>query len=167
MQVLSRKAGAALAGLAAAAALAVPMAGQASAATSTVQLHTDTSISRFLTDVPSTITVMNPRSFTDPRQQWRRTDTTAGFATFTSVQSLNEGRPRCLTGHGLQGFPVVTSERCDGTTRQEWKLGFQGDLVLRLNGLVAAHNFKSGNGTGVVMQFFSVQPNQRWHTHTV
>jgi hypothetical protein len=109
---------------------------------------------------------MDKRSSTNPRQQWRKTDTDSGFATYTSVQSINDGRPRCLTGRGLQGFPVVTAQACTGGTNQQWKLGVSGDLKLRLNGLVAAHNV-AGNGTGVLMQFFTVQANQKWHTHTV
>jgi hypothetical protein len=165
MHLPRRRASMIAAGLTAAA-LVVPMAGQASAATTTVQLHTQTSIDRFLTDTPSGVTSMDPANAANPRQQWRRTDTSSGFATFTSVQSINEGRPRCLTGRGLQGFPVVTAERCDGTRRQEWRLGVSGDLQLRLNGLVAAHN-NAGNFTGVVMQLFTNQSNQKWHTHTI
>ena len=164
MQSITRKAGTALAGLTAAAALAVPMAGQADAATTTVTLHTQTSIDRFLTDPPAGIASMSPAVANDPRQRWRRTDTNSGYATYTSVQSINENRPRCLTGRGLQAFPVVTVERCDGTARQQWRLGVSGDLQLRLNGLVAAHN-NAGNFTGVVMQFFTNKSNQKWHTH--
>jgi hypothetical protein len=164
MQSITRKAGIALAGLTAATALAVPMAGHADAATTTVRLHTQTSISQFLTDPPAGIASMMPQVANDPRQQWRRTDTDSGYATYTSVQSLNENRPRCLTGRGLQGFPVVTVERCDGSARQQWRHGVSGELQLRLNGLVAAHN-NAGNFRGVVMQFFTNKPNQKWHTH--
>jgi len=44
---------------------------------------------------------MDPTSSSNPRQRWRKTETNSSFATFTSVQSLNEARPRCLTGRGL------------------------------------------------------------------
>ena len=164
MQRITRKAGTALAGLTAAAALAVPMATQADAATTTVKLHTQTSIDRFLADPPPNIASMVPAVSNDPQQRWRRTDTNSGYATYTSVSSINEGRPRCLTGRGLQGFPVVTVERCDGTDRQQWRLGSSGELRLRMNGLVAAHN-NAGTFRGVVMQTFTGAANQRWHTH--
>jgi hypothetical protein len=72
---------------------------------------------------------MDPSSSSNPRPRWRKTETNSGFATFISVQSLNEARPRCLPGRGLQGFPVVTAERCDGTSRQQWRLGASGDLL--------------------------------------
>ena len=58
MQVLSRRLGVGLAGLAAAAALTVAMAGQADAATSTVLLHTQTTIPKLLTETPSGLVTM-------------------------------------------------------------------------------------------------------------
>ena len=164
MQRITRKAGTALAGLTAAAALAVPMATQAHAATTTVKLHTQTSIDRFLGRSAPEHRVDAARGQQRPAQRWRRTDTNSGYATYTSVSSINEGRPRCLTGRGLQGFPVVTVERCDGTDRQQWRLGSSGELRLRMNGLVAAHN-NAGTFRGVVMQAFTDAANQRWHTH--
>lgn len=166
MQTLSRRLGVTLTGLTAAAALAVPMAGQADAATSTVLLHTQTSIPQLLTDTPSGVTSMDPAPLGgNPDQRWVKTDTDSGYATYSSVSSINAGKPRCLTGRGLQGFPVVTAEKCvAGSSKQQWRLGVSGDFQLRLNGLVAAHN-TGGNGSGVVMQFFTAQPNQKWHTH--
>jgi hypothetical protein len=166
MQVLTRKLGIGLTGLAAAAALAIPMAGPADAATTTVLLHTETSIPQLLTDTPSGVTSMDPAPLGgNPNQRWVKTDTNAGYATYTSVSSITAGAPRCLTGRGLQGLPVVTAEKCiPGATKQQWRLGVSGDFQLRLNGLVAAHN-TNGNGRGVVMQFFTGKANQRWHTH--
>lgn len=43
----------------------------------------------------------------DPSQQWRKTDTSLGFATYVNVKTGN-----CLTGRGITGFPVVTVEKC-------------------------------------------------------
>lgn len=60
MQVLSRRLGVALTGIAAAAALAVPMAGQADAATSTVLLHTQTTIPKLLTENANGLVTMEP-----------------------------------------------------------------------------------------------------------
>ncbi|HEY6887439.1 MAG TPA: RICIN domain-containing protein [Solirubrobacter sp.] len=144
----------------AALALSAGFAGQAQAATSTVRLHTAADTTRFLSDSASGVTSMNKVNASDPLQKWRKTDTTSGYATYTNVST-----GRCLTGRGLQGFPVVTSETCKaGATNQQWRLGVSGDFQLRLNGLVASHN-TAGNGTGVLMSLFTAKPNQKWHTH--
>ena len=166
MQVLSRRLGVGLTGLAAAAALAVPMAGQADAATSTVLLHTQTTIPKLLTESPSGLVTMEQAPLGgNPNQRWVKTDTDSGFATYTSVSSIGPGKkPHCLTGRGAQGFPVVTAEICvPGATKQQWRLGVSGDFQLRLNGLVAGVN--SSNNSGVLMQFFTAKPDQKWHTH--
>jgi hypothetical protein len=166
MQVLTRKLALALTGLAAAAALAIPMAGQADAATSTVLLHTQNTIPQLLTENPSGLVTMDPAPLGGlPTQRWVKTDTDSGYATYTSVSSIIPGKkPHCLTGRGLQGFPVVTAEFCvPGAAKQQWKLGVSGDFQLRLNGLVAGVN--SANNSGVLMQFFTAQPGQKWHTH--
>jgi hypothetical protein len=144
----------------AALALSAGFAGQAQAATSTVRLHTAADTTRFLSDTASGVTSMNKANASDPLQKWRKTDTTSGYATYTNLST-----GRCLTGRGLQGFPVVTSEKCiSGATKQQWRLGVSGDFQLRLNGLVASHN-TAGNGTGVLMALFTATPNQKWHTH--
>jgi hypothetical protein len=160
MQVLSRKLGVALTGLAAAAALAVPMAGQADAATSTVLLHTETTIPKLLTDNASGIVTMEQAPLGGHvNQRWVKTDTSGGYATYTSVSSINAGKPRCLTGRGLQGLPVVTAESCPrGSTKQQWRLGVSGDFSLRGDGLVAGVN--AANNKGVLMQFFTGKPTR-------
>jgi hypothetical protein len=165
LHVLSRRLGVALTGCAAAAALAVPMAGQADAATSTVLLHTQTTIPKLLTDNPSGVVTMEPAPLGGNRnQRWIKTDTSNGFATYASVSSIDAGKPRCLTGRGLQGFPVVTAEPCiSGASKQQWRLGVSGDFQLRLNGLVAGVD--SADNRGVLMQFFAAGPDQKWHTH--
>jgi hypothetical protein len=134
-------------------ALSAGFAGQADAATSTVLLHTQTSIPQLLTDTPSGVTSMDPAPVGgNPNQRWVKTDTDSGYATYSSVSSISAGSPRCLTGRGIQGFPVVTAEKCipvsnPASTKQQWKLGVSGDLQLRLNGLVAGVN--SANNSGV------------------
>jgi hypothetical protein len=165
MQALPRKLGVALTGLAAAAALAVPMAGRADAATSTVLLHTQTTIPKLLTDNPSGLVTMEQAPLGgNPNQRWVKADTSSGYATYSSVSSINAGKPRCLTGRGLQGFPVVTAEFCvPGALKQQWRLGVSGDFQLRLNGLVAGVD--SANNRGVLMQFFTAKPDQKWHSH--
>jgi hypothetical protein len=144
----------------AALAISAGFAGQAQAATSTVRLHTSADTTRFLSDTASGVTTMAKSNSADLNQRWLKSDTNSGFATYQNVQT-----GRCLTGRGLQGFPVVTSERCvAGALNQQWKLGVSGDFQLRLNGLVAKHNV-AGNGTGVLMSFFTGATDQKWHTH--
>ena len=171
----------------AAMAISAGFAGQAQAATSTVRLHTAADTTRFLSDTPSGVELhKDDKPFVDvvaealglPRlrvvetggvalvvNRWRleRSDGSTwkpGYATYRNVQT-----GRCLTGRGLQGFPVVTAQTCvAGATNQQWRLGVSGDFQLRLNGLVAKHN-TAGNQTGVLMSLFTSQNNQKWHTH--
>ena len=153
---MQRKLAAAFAALAMSAALATT----ADGATTTLRLHTQADTTRFLSDSASGIVTMAKNDTADAKQKWRRTDTSSGYATYKNVDT-----GRCLTGRGLQGFPVVTAEQCvAGALKQQWRLGLSGDLQLRLNGLVAKHN-TTGNATGVVMSLFQVASNQKWHTH--
>ena len=144
----------------AAVALSATLAGTADAATTTLRLHTQADTTRFMSDSASGIVTMAKNNTGDAMQKWVRTDTNSGYATYRNV-----GTKRCLTGRGLQGFPVVTAQKCEaGALNQQWKLGVSGDLQLRLNRLVAKHN-TAGNGTGVLMSLFQVASNQKWHTH--
>jgi hypothetical protein len=154
MQDITRKAGVALAALTVA--LTVAMAGQAQAATTTVRLHTQLTTTKSLGELGN-LTQLQKTNAIDDAQRWIRTDTSGGFATFRNVKSR-----RCLTGRGLQGFPVVTVEPCtSGTTRQQWRLGPTGDLQLRLNNLVA-----EPDATFVLkMAVPRFLPQHRWHTH--
>ena len=130
------------------------------AATSTVKLHTDADLSRLLSDSASGVTTMAPSSSTNLMQRWVRTDTTSGYATYRNVAT-----GRCLTGRGITGFPVVTSEACKpGALNQQWRLNVTKDFQLRLNGFAAKHN-TAGNGTGVLMALFNGRPDMKWHTH--
>jgi len=159
MFAVPRGAGVLLAGLLTAGALA----SQADAATTKVRMHTQADTTRFLAEDPSGLTSMHQPNVSEERQKWFQTTTSAGFAIYKNAQTGH-----CLTGRGLQGAPVVTAEKCitsGSTAKQEWKLGVSGDLQLRLNGLVAEVN--PANLTGVRMAFFTVKPNQKWHTHSV
>jgi hypothetical protein len=136
------------------------IAAPANAATSTVKLHTDADTSKFLSDTASGITTMAPTSSSD-LQKWRRTDTNSGYAVYKNVET-----GRCLTGRGIQGFPVITAQACvAGALNQQWRLNVTKDLQLRLNGFAAKHNL-AGNGTGVVMALFNARPEMKWHTHS-
>jgi hypothetical protein len=91
-------------------------------------------------------------------QRWVKTDTTSGYATYRNV-----GTGRCLTGRGLTGFPVVTSQACvSGALNQQWRLNVTKDFQLRLNGAAARHNLVTN---GVLMALFNGKPEMKWHTH--
>ena len=67
-------------------------------------LHTQADTTRFMSDSASGIVTMAKNDTSDARQKWRRTDTSSGYATYQNL-----GTNRCLTGRGIQGFPVVTA----------------------------------------------------------
>jgi hypothetical protein len=136
------------------------LATSANAATTTVRLHTDGDLSKFLADTATGIASMQKTNSSDTAQRWFRTDTTSGYATYKNVKT-----GRCLTGRGITGFPVVSVETCrTGATNQQWRLNVTKDLQLRLNGAAAKHNL-AGNGTGVLMALFNGRPEMKWHTH--
>ena len=128
-------------------------AGPANAATSQVKLRNQATGTKLMTKDASGLVSMKPAGAAN--QIWTKTDTNSGYATY----SIGTG---CLTGRGLQGFPVVTVEKCiPGATKQQWRRGVSGDLQLRLNGLVAEVNTANA-AQGLQMAFFVVKPNQRW-----
>ena len=140
-------------------AITAGLAGQASAATSVVKLHTDADTTKFLSDTSSGVTSMLPSS-TSSMQRWIKTDTNSGYATYK-----NKSTGRCLTGRSIVGFPVVTAQQCiPGAPNQQWRLNVTKDFQLRLNGAAMKHN-TAGNGTGVLMALFNGQNNMKWHTH--
>lgn len=140
-------------------AISAGLAGQANAATSTVRLHTDADTTRYLSDTASGVTTMD-KSSSSAMQRWIKTDTNSGYAVYK-----NKSTGRCLTGRGLQGFPVVTAQKCVvGATNQQWRLNVTKDFQLRLNGAAAKHN-TAGNGTGVLMALFNGRNDMKWHTH--
>ena len=156
MHVFPRRLGLALAAIVAAAALAVSMADQASAATSIVKIQTDATGSQRLNRLGTAV----PRMFTaiGTSSKWVKTDTSSGFATYKSV-SANV----CLTGRqSTQGFNVVTIETCiPGSPQQQWRLGVARDFQLRLNGLSAEVNLANPDRP-LRMALFTGQPHQRF-----
>ena len=134
-------------------ALILAMAAPASAATSTVKLRNQMTGAKLMTMEPSSLVSMKQPGA--PNQTWLKKDTTAGYATY-SIGT------RCLTGRGLQGFPLTTAEKCvPGALNQQWRLGVSGELRLRLNGLVAEVNTASA-ANSVRMAFFVAKPTQKW-----
>ena len=56
------------------------------AATSTVRLHTQGDLSKFLADPGVGVTSMMPSNSSDPAQKWIKTDTDSGYATYRNVK---------------------------------------------------------------------------------
>ena len=134
------------------------IAGPAKAATSQVKLRNQATGTKLMTrDASSLVSMKNAGA---ANQVWTKTDLTGGYATYSQLSP--QGTQLCLTGRGLQGFPVVTAEKClAGATKQQWRKGVSGDLQLRLNGLVAEVNTASA-ANQVRMAFFVAKPNQKW-----
>ena len=153
MNAVLRRFATGLAGLAAVAALALAIAGPANAATSTVKIRNPASGTRLMTKEASGLVSMKPAGTAN--QAWVKTNTSAGYA----IYRIGTG---CLTGRGLQGFPLATVEACvPGSLKQQWRRNVSGDFQLRLNGLVAEVNTASAS-FGVRMAFFLAKPNQKW-----
>ena len=149
MNTVLRRIALAFAGLA----LVLTFAGPANAATTQVKIRNQSTGLKLLTKDPSSLVSMKNAGL--PNQIWTKTDTNSGYATYRQGNG-------CLTGRGLQGFPVVTVEACiPGATKQQWRLGVGRELQLRLNGLVAEVNTASA-ALGVRMAFFQAKPQQRW-----
>ncbi len=153
MNAVLRRIATTFVGLGATAALVLVLAGPASAATSTVKLRNQATGTKLMTKDPSGLVSMKPAGAAN--QTWIKTDTTGTYATY----SIGTG---CLTGRGLQGFPVITVQKCvTGGLNQQWRRNVSGDFQLRLNGLVAEVN-TSNAAFGLRMAFFAVKPNQKW-----
>ena len=97
-----------LAGLGAAVALAVPMAAQADAATTTVRLHASTATGESLQGPSLFGTTVNlaPTNVNSSRQKWQKTDVGGGFATYKLVGSIGSSREMCLAASSANPAPV-------------------------------------------------------------
>jgi hypothetical protein len=160
MHILPRRLGRALAGVSAAAALvAIPMAGQAQAA-APVKLHTWANVDRFLSNVDNFYAFMPFSSPTDTRQQWVM-EPFKGKTRIRSVSNVNS----CLTA-GLSTGSIATVRACDnGNNRQLWTLN--SGVLLADNGLRAAVDLDNINQTVRMSNNISSPPpdNENWHTH--
>lgn len=149
MKLVPRKIAIVVTTLIAGATIAAP----ANAATTQVKLRNQATGTKLLTKDTSGLASMKPAGAAN--QTWTKTDTSSGYATFSQGTS-------CLTGRGIQGFPVVTVEKCiPGATKQQWRRGVSGDLQLRLNGFGA--EVDTGSAANLVeMGLFTGKSNQRW-----
>jgi hypothetical protein len=167
MHVLPRRLGLLLAGTAAAAALAVPMAGQADAATSVVRLHTQANTGHSLSNVSGS--AFSPfTSSSDARQRWMKTDKGLGFFELRNVadQSVCLDRPPLTNGGSLIG-KFLSVRACNGSPSQQWKFGVSGELQQRSSGLIAQVDLANINQAVKLAQipFGALLPEQKWHTH--
>jgi hypothetical protein len=167
MQVLPRRLGMLLAGAAAAIALAVPMAGQADAASTTVRLHTQANTGESMAPF-SLFAFMQKTDVTTSNQKWIKTDKVFGFAEYRSAfsPSLCLSRPP-LTGGGSLIGKLIRMDPCDGSVSQQWKLGVSGEFQHRGSGLIAEVDLNDSAHAPKMTQLVSppLEPNQIWHVH--
>jgi hypothetical protein len=167
MQVLPRRLGMLLAGAAAAAALAVPMAGQAEAASTTVRLHTLANTGESM--VPGFgFAFMQKTDVTSSNQKWIKTDKGLGFAEYRSKfnPSLCLSRPP-LTGGGSLIGKLVRIDPCDGSFNQQWRLGNINEFQHRATGLIVEVDLNDSAHAPKMTQLVSppLKANQFWHVH--
>jgi len=154
-----------LAGLGAAVALAVPMAAQADAATTTVRLHASTATGESLQGPSLFGTTVNlaPTNVNSSRQKWQKTDVGGGFATYKLVSSIGSSREMCLAASSANPRPFAAI--CNpSSTSQQWTRGFINDgrfdhrstlrSLTRLSTGVVEMRFRGGGQVG-----------QNWHEH--
>jgi hypothetical protein len=164
MTVIRSRTGKLLGGLVAAAALMLPTAAQADAAT-TVRLHAATGTGESLKGpgLFGTAITLAPTNVTASNQKWQKTDVAPGYATYKLVSSIGTSRELCLAAASTNTRPFAAL--CDPSSfSQQWTRGFVND------GRVSNRaTFKSltrlANGT-VEMRFLgTVQVGQNWHEH--
>jgi len=155
-----------VAGVGAAAALAVPMAAQADAATTTVRLHAVTATGESLQG-PATVfgssVTLRPTNVNASNQKWQKTDVGSGFATYKLVSSLDTARELCLAGtpSSLRPFAALCSP---GSFAQQWTRGFVNDgRILNRSAFTTLTRNPSG---AVELRFLGGgQVGQNWHEH--
>lgn len=160
MRVVVRTIAGAVAGLAAVAVLASPMAEQAEAATTIVRIQNLSTDDKVLSKMDFDGIVMT-HSIT--RSRWTKTDVGGGYATYRNVFS-----DKCLSFRRFEntGFESVADRTCNaGDANQQWKLGAFNELILKANGrtleAVAADPF-TNNKVQLSKSPFVGQLNQTW-----
>ena len=153
-------------GLGAMLALAVPMVGQADAATTTVRLHASTATGESLTGPLSafgTSVSLAPTNVNASRQKWQKTDVGGGFATYKLVSTIGTSREMCLSAAIGNTRPFLAI--CNASSRnQQWTRGFINDGRFD-NRATLTSLTRQPNGT-VEMRFRGGgQVGQNWHEH--
>lgn len=178
MHVLPLKLAAALAGLTAAAALSIPMAGQADAATTKVQIvqtakpNASNTEEIALSVVPSTLFVGTKKKSSpgNPFQTWIKQQENSQFTTYESVKLPG----MCLEVRtNISGAPLMVGPCSTFAARQRWTQGFTGGSFRKLqnqdSGYVATFAPSQPNNiTGnVVQQIDQGLKTQKWNVRPV
>jgi hypothetical protein len=178
MHILPRRTGALVAGLIAAAALAIPLAGQADAATTRVQI-----VQKAKPNAGNTEEIalsVNKNTFHvgakvrsspgNPFQTWIKQQENGQFATYESV--ILPGM--CLeVPTFLSGEPLMVGPCSPSSARQRWTQGFSGDSFRKLQNqhslnVATFAPSQPDNITGNVRQFADAGSNtQKWSVRPV
>ena len=154
-----------LVGLGAVLALAVPMASQADAATTTVRLHASTATGESLQGPSLNGTTVNlaPTNVNSSRQKWQKTDIGGGFATYKLVSSIGSSREMCLAASSANPRPFAAI--CNpSSTSQHWTRGFTNDG--RFDNRASLRSLTRQSSGIVEMRFRGGgQVGQNWHEH--
>jgi hypothetical protein len=154
-----------LGGLFAAAALTLPMAAQADAATTTVRLHAATATGESLQGpgLFGTAVFLAPTNVNASAQKWQKTDVGGGFATYKLVSSIGTSREMCLAASASNTRPFAAL--CNpSSSAQQWTRGFVNDGRIENHATFKALT-RLANGT-VEMRFLGGgQVGQNWHEH--
>ena len=154
-----------LVGLGAMLALAVPMVGQADAATKIVRLHASTATGESLQG-PSlfgTSVGLVPTNVNSSRQKWQKTDVGGGFATYKLVSSIGSSREMCLAASIGNTRPFAAI--CNPTSKQQqWTRGFVNDGRIENRSTLTALT-RQANGVLEVRFLGGGQVGQNWHEH--
>ena len=164
MHVLTRRIGVALGGLAAAASLAVPMAGQAQAADPVVQIVQNSpegqrAMMSFKAPINTDIKVLAPlRSSTDVRQRWVKHDIGNGVARYESVAFPG----KCMQVKSTTSGERVTVAACNGGAKQLWTQGFSTAAFRQFQNIGSSSSATRERNIDVHQRFFSGQSRQLW-----
>jgi len=165
MTLIRSHTGKLLGGLIAAAALMLPMAAQADAATTTVRLHAATATGESLTGpgIFGTIVALTPTNVNASNQKWQKTDVNGVYATYKLVSSIGTSRELCLAASSTNTRPFAAL--CNPSSfSQQWTRGFVNDGRIENR---ATFKVLTRQPTGTVeMRFLGGgQVGQNWHEH--
>jgi hypothetical protein len=153
-------------GLGATLALAVPMVGQAEAATTTVRLHASTATGESLTGPISafgTSVSLAPTNVNASRQKWQKTDVGGGFATYKLVSTIGLSKQMCLSAAVGNTRPFLAI--CNPASKnQQWTRGFTNDGRFD-NRATLTSLTRQSNGTVELRFRGGGQVGQNWHEH--
>jgi hypothetical protein len=164
MHVLTRRIGVALGGLAAMAALAVPMAGQARAADPVVQIVQNSpegqrAMMSFKPPINTDIKVVAPlRSSTDLRQRWIKHDVGNGVARYESVAFPG----KCMQVKSTTSGDLVTVAACNGGAKQLWTQGFSTASFRMFQNIGSSKAATRERNIDVLQRGFTGQSRQLW-----